>query len=92
MADPIEALYFDTHCASCGKKQGKVNRIECGECFHPYRTRFGLQIHDWWEWGVKRQFRRSEWEKELGVKFSWKRLIPSRKKKIFSCPCCVHDL
>lgn len=98
-----QALYFATHCASCGKKDRKLRRIYCGECFHPYAIpKLGLVLHDM-KVRIEINWRKPRYE-QMGDSFLWddrnpqkwkyrlKALIPHRFKNIYTCPCCVHDL
>jgi hypothetical protein len=97
-----EAEYFATHCASCGKKDGRIVRVYCGECFHPYYTPLGLIWHDM-KVRMEINWKKPKYEPSEGViiwddmvpqkwKYRLKSLIPRRFKNIYVCPCCVHDL
>lgn len=71
-------------CCSCGKKINSNHSQVCGECYHTW-SKPGLVWHDW---KLAIDFWRRR--KEYGFRFRFPR--PRRLSKIYSCPCCAHDL
>jgi len=77
----------DVHCASCGRDGPHRYAVVCGECFHGWRWRWMLTVHDaWLSWKLGR---RSAWGPRAAL---LERIRIRRPRKIWVCPCCAHDL
>lgn len=37
----------DVHCWACGRDGPRRHAVACGECFHGWRWRWLLSLHDW---------------------------------------------
>lgn len=78
-----------TCCASCHKPQHQGQGTVCGECYHVWRWRWQLSLHDarvTWRLGGW------QWHGDLVADPWWRRIRLRRPSKVWVCPCCSHDL
>lgn len=76
-----------TCCASCHRPMVRegVKAIRCGECWHAWRWKWQLVLHD----------ARVYWQMTKGGWRWWQtlqRVSFRRPSRIWVCPCCAHDL
>lgn len=87
-----QIAWFESHCASCGKKDPGRVRVSCGECFHAWRWRWQLSWHD-----MRVRWALGGWQfhGDLVPDPWWVRVwnsIPRVPSRVWVCPCCSHDL
>lgn len=85
----------ELHCCACGYVLPGRAAVQCGECAHAWRWGWLLVLHNtrlWWRIGP---FLPGPW----GGEAPWWRLDRlhtririQRLSRIWSCPCCSHDL
>lgn len=87
-----EEAWWQSHCAACNKEMPVRRRAACYECGHSWRWRWQLSLADARVyWGLGQCMGASDdwcvpWWKP------WRRIHIRRPSKIYSCPCCSHDL